>query len=106
MIDFFNFREISRFDGLCTCIMTAIGPLRGVSTVKNSVSLFALVSILAGFGFSRASAQSGVPLVTDRDRTEIQELVSHYARALSSCAAEDYADLFAPMTGSFASSIR
>jgi len=74
--------------------------------VKNSVALFALVSIVAGFAFSRASGQSSVPTVTDRDRAEIQELVSHYARALSSCAAEEYAELFAPVTGSFASSVR
>jgi hypothetical protein len=74
--------------------------------VKKSVSLFALVGIVAGFAFSRASAQSNVPLVTERDRAEIQDLVSHYARALSSCAAEEYADLFAPVTGSFASSVR
>jgi hypothetical protein len=46
------------------------------------------------------------PTLTDKDRAEIQELVSHYAKALSSCAAEDYADLFAPVTGSFASSVR
>jgi hypothetical protein len=40
------------------------------------------------------------------DRTAIQALVSGYARTLSSCAAEEYADLFAPGTGFFASGIR
>ena len=56
-----------------------------------------------------ASAQAkpdGASKLTDRDRAEIQELVTHYARALSSCSAEEYAELFAPVTGSFASSIR
>jgi hypothetical protein len=50
-----------------------------------------------------AHAQS--PL-TAQDRVEIQELVNRYARALGSCAAEEYADLFAPGGGYFWSSIR
>jgi hypothetical protein len=52
-----------------------------------------------------AFAQSPQTL-TAEDRTAIQALVSGYARALSSCAAEEYADLFAPGTGFFASGIR
>ena len=44
--------------------------------------------------------------ITADDRTAIQALVSGYARTLSSCAAEEYADLFAPGTGYFASGIR
>jgi len=52
-----------------------------------------------------AFAQSPQTL-TAEDRTAIQTLVSGYARALSSCAAEEYADLFAPGTGFFASGIR
>jgi hypothetical protein len=48
------------------------------------------------------SAQS----VTAQDRREIQELSAKYARSLGSCAAEEYADLFAPDTGYFASNIR
>ena len=44
--------------------------------------------------------------LTDEDRSAIQALVSGYARTLSSCAAEEYADLFAPGTGFFASGIR
>ena len=46
------------------------------------------------------------PTLTAEDRTAIQALVSGYARTLSSCAAEEYADLFAPGTGFFASGIR
>src|SRR5690349_22825539 len=52
-----------------------------------------------------AFAQTPTTL-TAEDRTAIQGLVSGYARTLSSCAAEEYADLFAPRTGYFASGIR
>jgi hypothetical protein len=45
-------------------------------------------------------------VLTAQDRTEIQGLVAGYARALGACAAEEYADLFAPQTGYFASNIR
>src|SRR5262249_32646050 len=82
---------------------------RGKSVTKAVFSLSALVGFIGIVHLGPALAQSrreGAPSVTDRDRTEIQELVTHYARALSSCAAEEYADLFAPETGSFASSIR
>jgi SnoaL-like protein len=44
--------------------------------------------------------------LTDKDRADIQDLTARYARALGSCAAEEYADLFAPETGYFASNIR
>jgi hypothetical protein len=44
--------------------------------------------------------------LTAEDRAAIQALVSGYARALSACAATDFADLFVPETGSFASGFR
>jgi hypothetical protein len=44
--------------------------------------------------------------LTPQDRAEIQDLSAKYARMLGSCAAEEYADLFAPDTGYFASNIR
>ena len=44
--------------------------------------------------------------LTAQDRAEIQALTAGYARALGACAAEEYADLFAPETGYFASNIR
>jgi hypothetical protein len=44
--------------------------------------------------------------LTPQDRAEIQALSAKYARALGSCAAEEYADLFAPEGGYFASNIR
>jgi len=61
--------------------------------------------LLAHAAAARAQARPTTTL-TDKDRGEIQELVTGYAKALSSCAAEEYADLFAPVTGSFASSVR
>jgi len=50
-----------------------------------------------------ANAQQSL---TDKDRAEIQELSANYAKALGGCAAEDYADVFVPETGYFASNIR
>ena len=50
-----------------------------------------------------ASAQASL---TAQDRADIQDLSAKYARLLGSCAAEEYADLFAPDTGYFASNIR
>jgi hypothetical protein len=44
--------------------------------------------------------------LTPQDRADIQDLSARYAKALGSCAAEDYADLFVPGTGYFASNIR
>ena len=44
-------------------------------------------------------------VVTDQDKSEIQALVTGYAKALASCAANDYADLFGE-TGYFASGFR
>src|SRR4030095_4141329 len=43
--------------------------------------------------------------VTAQDRTEIQALVTSYARTLGTCAANEYADLFGE-TGYFASGFR
>jgi hypothetical protein len=78
--------------------------------VKKAIfSLSALISVVSVVSVTSALAQTkrdAAPQLTDRDRAEIQELVAHYARALSGCAAEEYADLFAPETGSFASSVR
>jgi hypothetical protein len=48
----------------------------------------------------------GQQSLTAQDRAEIQELTARYARALGACAAEAYADLFAPEAGYFASNIR
>jgi hypothetical protein len=65
--------------------------------------LMSIVLLLSPFLLA-ASAQT--PALTPEDKTEIQALVTGYARALAACNAEEYADLFAPGTGYFASGIR
>src|SRR5512144_1887529 len=44
-------------------------------------------------------------VLTDQDKAEIQGLVTGYAKALGSCAVNEYADLFGD-TGYFASGFR
>jgi hypothetical protein len=61
-----------------------------------------IVVILCSF----TAAGQAPQILTDQDKAEIQALVTGYARALGSCAANDYADLFAPDTGYFASGFR
>src|SRR5712691_2727094 len=71
--------------------------------------LLSIGVILGVVALAPAHAQSGRGAgseLTAQDRVEIQDLVTRYARALGSCAAEDYADLFAPGGGYFFSSIR
>jgi hypothetical protein len=46
------------------------------------------------------------PTLSDDDRSAIQALMGSYARALGECRAEDFADLFVPETGYFASGFR
>ncbi|HEX5110395.1 MAG TPA: nuclear transport factor 2 family protein [Vicinamibacterales bacterium] len=53
-----------------------------------------------------ASAAAQAPALAADDAKAIQTLVTGYAQALASCNAEQYADLFAPDTGYFASGIR
>jgi len=53
-----------------------------------------------------AATANAQQALTEKDRAEIQELTTKYAKALGSCAAEDYADVFVPDTGYFASNIR
>jgi hypothetical protein len=66
------------------------------------MKLLLLVALL----WSAASlAQAQTPLTPD-DTSAIQALVSGYARALTGCDAEAYADLFAPGAGYFASGFR
>jgi SnoaL-like protein len=75
----------------------------------STKALVLLGSIIGVVGLAPVHAQSGRSggsELTAQDRTEIQDLVTRYARALGSCAAEEYADLFAPGGGYFFSSIR
>jgi hypothetical protein len=71
------------------------------STMTRTLTAIAIVAILVS---SNAEAQAPQPL-TAQDRADIQGLVTGYARALGSCAAGEYADLFAD-TGYFASGFR
>jgi len=63
------------------------------------------ISILTAGGVMTALAQSP-KTVTAQDKTEIQALVTAYAGTLGRCAADEYADLFAPQSGSFDSGFR
>jgi hypothetical protein len=65
----------------------------------NVLMILGALLLMAG----TASAQQ---TLTTQDRADIQELTVKYAKALGSCAAEDYADVFVPETGYFASNIR
>lgn len=67
--------------------------------------LLLLVFGVAAWNPVNAQSSRGGEL-TPQDRTDIQDLVTHYARALAGCAAEEYAELFAPGGGYFWSSIR
>jgi hypothetical protein len=69
----------------------------------NVKGLLALAALVGGVAIAPVTAQA--PL-TAQDRADIQDLVARYARALGTCAAEEYADLFAPGGGYFFSSIR
>ena len=68
--------------------------------VCSIVAGLALVPGLVAAQTPRASA------LTAQDRTEIQALVTRYVGALGGCNAEEFAGLFAPDTGYFASNIR
>ena len=67
------------------------------------VSVLSVTTLLALVWASSLVAQG---ILTPQDRADIQELSAKYARLLGTCAAEEYADLFAPDTGYFASNIR
>ena len=64
------------------------------------------VGSCAGVLLLTAGQASAQQTLTAQDRADIQELSARYAKALGGCAAEDYADVFAPETGYFASNIR
>ena len=72
-------------------------------TLMRIASLLSVTAVLAAVSAGSLAAQG---TLTPQDRAEIQDLSAKYARMLGSCAAEEYADLFAPDTGYFASNIR
>src|SRR5262249_39780877 len=71
-----------------------------LSTLRNW-KLFAVLLVAAPAAF----AQTPSTLTAD-DQAAIQSLVASYAKALGGCHAEEFADLFVPETGSFASGFR
>ena len=72
-----------------------------MTTLRRSV----FSALLLCIAVASASAQS-TPTLSDDDRSAIQALMGSYARALGECRAEDFADLFVPDTGYFASGFR
>src|SRR5215471_6404632 len=69
------------------------------------VCVLGVVSLMVALCSMNAGAQA-LQVLTDQDKSEIQALVTGYARALGNCAASEYADLFAPDMGYFASGFR
>jgi hypothetical protein len=63
------------------------------------------ILLTAVFAGTPAMAQTATSLSTD-DRSAIQALMTQYSQALSGCRAADFADLFVPETGYFASGFR
>jgi hypothetical protein len=53
-------------------------------------------SVLSGVSTAQAPPTTGTTGALTEDRADIRNLVARYARALGSCAADDYARLFTP----------
>jgi hypothetical protein len=79
-----------------------IGYAYGAMRILISNGYTSLLAVL----FLSISASAQLPTLTAEDKSAIQGLVNGYAQALGGCRAEEYADLFAPETGYFASGIR
>jgi hypothetical protein len=62
----------------------------------TNVAQIAILSITLLAAVQTRQSTAPASTLTERDRVEIQELVARYARALSTCAAKDYANLFTP----------
>jgi hypothetical protein len=75
---------------------------RVTKMLKPRTYSFLLATFLAG---TTVIAQSPRSLSTD-DRSAIEALMTQYAQALSGCHAVEFADLFVPETGYFASGFR
>ena len=91
------------FNNICRLMVERLG-FRSLKTRRSIGAL--LIGAAAVVPVHAQSGRASVPELTAQDRVEIQELVTRYARALAGCAAEEYADLFAPGGGYFFSSIR
>jgi hypothetical protein len=73
-----------------------------MSTSRRVCTALTLTMIV----LSRTGGEAQIQPLTDQDRAEIQALSVTYRRALLSCKAEEYADLFATPGGYFGSSSR
>jgi hypothetical protein len=72
-----------------------------MKTVTHKCASLLAVTLLVG-----APSVAQGPSLSSADRDAIQALMGSYARALGECRAEDFANLFAPETGYFASGFR
>lgn len=73
---------------------------------RPSVVSIAMKILLAAFFAGIPAIAQPATSLSDDDRSAIQALTTQYAQALSGCRAAEFADLFAPETGSFASGFR
>jgi pimeloyl-ACP methyl ester carboxylesterase len=62
----------------------------------TNVAQIAILSVTLLAAVQTRQSTAPASTLTERDRVEIQELVARYARALSTCAAKEYAELFMP----------
>jgi hypothetical protein len=76
------------------------GSMSRRTTILAVIAGLALLPAAAGAQAQPSRGSTGV--LTDQDQAEIRDLVARYARALGSCAADDYAKLFTP-DGTFTS---
>jgi SnoaL-like protein len=74
--------------------------------MPSVVLVVGLALVPPAYGQQTLTAQDRPVSLTAQDRADIQDLTARYARALGACAADEYAELFAPETGYFASNIR
>jgi hypothetical protein len=69
---------------------------RARASLRNGLVIACGLPLL-GVGSARAqAARAPTSQLSDQDRTEIQQLLARYQRALSSCASQEYAELFTP----------
>lgn len=82
---------------------------------RKPTSLFGVIAVwcfaisicaVATFCFGTSAIAQSTTSLSAEDRSVIQALMAQYAQALSACRAAEFADLFVPDTGYFASGFR
>ena len=81
-------------------------PGAGAGAERGEVMKTGVLAIVCAAALLTTGKASAQQALTAQDKADIQELSARYAKALGGCAAEEYAALFAPETGYFASNIR